>query len=127
MDTNHASLSLAGLIGGATAIIHGVLTQRLMAAPVGRLMEHEPRISLSIRRLIPLLLQYSTYSWLVGGLALVAVANWWPQARLPVSLLVGSSYLYAAVANCWGTRGRHPGWMLMAAALFLIIADFVAG
>jgi hypothetical protein len=29
--------------------------------------------------------------------------------------------MFGAVANLWATRGRHPGWMLMAAALVLIL------
>ena len=33
----------------------------------------------------------------------------------------GGLYLMGALANLWGTRGRHPGWMLMAAALVLIV------
>ena len=53
--------------------------------------------------------------------ALIAAALWFEQdARLATGLLVGSSYLYGALGNLWGTRGRHPGWMLMAAALILI-------
>ena len=51
----------------------------------------------------------------------MAAALWFePEARLATGLLVGSSYLFGAVANLWGTRGRHPGWILMAVALFLI-------
>jgi hypothetical protein len=29
--------------------------------------------------------------------------------------------LFGALGNLWATRGRHPGWMLMAAALILIV------
>ena len=42
-------------------------------------------------------------------------------ARLATGLSVGALYLLGALANLWGTRGRHPGWMLMAAALGLIV------
>jgi hypothetical protein len=57
----------------------------------------------------------------LGGLALVASAAWFGwDVRLATGLLVGSSYLYGALANLWGTRGRHPGWMLMAVAVILI-------
>jgi len=34
--------------------------------------------------------------------------------------LVGSTFLFGALGNLWATRGQHPGWMLMAAALILI-------
>ena len=57
---------------------------------------------------------------------MIAVANGWqPGARLAVGLLVGSMFLYGAVANLWGTRGRHPGWMLMAVAVALIAFDLL--
>jgi hypothetical protein len=29
--------------------------------------------------------------------------------------------MFGAIGNLWATRGRHPGWMLMAAALVLIL------
>jgi len=40
---------------------------------------------------------------------------------LATGLLVGSSYLFGALGNLWATRGRHPGWMLYALALVLIV------
>jgi hypothetical protein len=40
--------------------------------------------------------------------------------RLATGLFVGSLYLYGALGNLWGTRGRHPGWMLYSLALVLI-------
>jgi hypothetical protein len=36
-------------------------------------------------------------------------------------LFVGSLSLLGALGNLWGTEGRHPGWMLMAAAVILIV------
>src|SRR6266851_1026804 len=41
--------------------------------------------------------------------------------KLATGLLVGSSYLFGALGNLWATRGRHPGWMLYAVALVLIV------
>ena len=120
------ALSLAGLIGAGTAIIHGILTDRLMVKPIDRRLADDPRISMTIRRIIPSLLHYSTYSWLVGGVALVIAANFaGAETRLWIGLLVGSMFLYAAVANLWATRGRHPGWVLMALAVALIAVDML--
>lgn len=74
---------------------------------------------------MPLLLHFSTLSWFLGGLALIAAADLFGRdARLATALFVGSSYLFGALANLWGTRGRHPGWMLMAAAVILIALGF---
>ena len=44
-----------------------------------------------------------------------------PEAKLATAVLVGSSYLVAALGNLWGTRGRHLGWALYAIALALIV------
>jgi hypothetical protein len=72
-------------------------------------------------RIVPGLLQFSTFNWFLGGLALIAAAIWFEQgARLATGLLVGSSYLYGALGNLWATRGRHFGWMLYAVAIVLI-------
>ena len=122
----NVALTLAGIIGATTAIVHGILTNRLMTRPVDAHLSRDRRVSAAIRTLVPLLLQYSTYSWLIGGIALIAVANGWqPGARIAIGLLVGSMFLYGAVANLWGTRGRHPGWMLMALAVALIAFDLL--
>jgi hypothetical protein len=115
----------AVIIGGVAAIIHGALTQRLMVEPLSA-MPGEP-LRGPIRRLVPALLQFSTFNWFVGGLALLAAAYALEsQARLVTGLLVGSSYLYAAVGNLWGTRGRHPGWALYTVALVLIAYGLTA-
>jgi hypothetical protein len=122
MTWQDTALALAGVIGSSVAVFHGVLTQRLMVRPVEALFVADRRIAGPIRRLVPLLLQFSTFNWLLGGLVLIAAALWFEHdARLATGLLVGSSYLYGAVGNLWGTRGRHPGWMLMAVALVLIV------
>jgi len=122
MNWQNAALGLAGVIGSGTAVVHGVLTQRFMVRPIEALFLSDGRISAPVRRLVPLLLQFSTFNWLLGGLVLIAAALWFEHdARLATGLLVGSSYLYGAVGNLWGTRGRHPGWMLMAVALVLIL------
>jgi hypothetical protein len=122
MTWQDAALALAGVIGSSVAVFHGVLTQRLMVRPVEALFVADRRIAAPIRRLVPLLLQFSTFNWLLGGLVLIAAALWFEHdARLATGLLVGSSYLYGAVGSLWGTRGRHPGWMLMAVALVLIV------
>jgi hypothetical protein len=112
---------MAGVIGSCVAVFHGILTQRLMVRPLEALFLAEKRISAPVRRLVPLLLHFSTVSWFLGGLALIAAARWFePGARLATGLCVGCLYLLGAVGNLWGTRGRSPGWMLMTAALVLI-------
>jgi hypothetical protein len=120
MNWHAVALGLAGIVGSGVAVVHGVLIQRLMVSS----FEHstEGRIAAPVRRLAPMLLQFSTFNWFVGGLALILAAIAFdPQARLATALLVGSSYLFGALGNAWATRGRHPGWMLYALALVLMV------
>ena len=120
MTWQDAALSSAGLIGSGVAVVHGVLTQRLMIRPFEALAG--PKVAMPIRRLVPLLLHFSTVSWFLGGLALIAAANGFGRdARLATAVCVGAGYLFGAAGNLWATRGRHPGWMLMALALVLIV------
>jgi len=122
MTWQNAALGLAGVIGSGTAVVHGILTQRLMVRPIEALFRSHGRISAPVRRLLPGLLHFSTFNWFLGGLALIAAAIWFEQdARFATGLLVGSSYLYGALGNLWVTRGRHVGWVLYAVALVLIV------
>ena len=124
MSWQDVALAMAGIVGCGVAVFHGIVTQRLMVTPIADIADR--RLSRPIQRLVPLLLQFSTFNWFLGGLALVAAAFWLGQeARLATALLVGSSYLFGAVANLWGTRGRHPGWMLLAVAVILIVVSLV--
>jgi hypothetical protein len=121
MDWQDAALGMAGVVGSCVAVVHGILTQRLMVRPIEALFLSDKRVTAPIRRLVPLLLHFSTVTWFLGGLALIAAARWFESdARLATGLCVGGLYLYGALGNLWGTRGRHPGWMLMSAALILI-------
>lgn len=119
---NDIALAAAGLIGGAVALVHGTLTQRLLVRPVlARIPADSPGAD-TVRKLVVLLMHFSTFYWFVGGLALVAAAFVLPPpARLATAVLVGIAYLFAVAGNAWATRGRHPGWMLYAAAVVLIL------
>ena len=120
MNWQNVALTLAGVIGSSVAVVHGVLVERLMVAPFEKLADGG-RMSEPVRRIVPLLLHFSTAAWFLGGLSLVAAANWFGrEARLATGLLVGALFLYGALGNLWGTRGLHPGWMLMTVALVLI-------
>jgi hypothetical protein len=122
MNWQDAALDMAGVIGSCVAVVHGILVQRHMVRPIEAFFLADRGMGASIRRLVPGLLHFTTFNWLLGGLALIAAANGFaPNARLATALLVGSSYLYGALGNLWATRGRHPGWVLYAAALVLIV------
>ena len=121
MNWQNAALAMAGVIGCGVAVVHGILVQRLMVEPFEEFALAGGRIGAPIRRLVPLLLHFSTISWFLGGLVLIAAARWSERdVRLTIGVFVGSLYLFGALGNLWGTRGLHPGWMLMAVALVLI-------
>jgi hypothetical protein len=121
MNWQNAALATAGVIGSSVAVFHGILVQRLMVKPFEEFALNDGRIGAAVRRLVPLLLHFSTISWFLGGLALIVAAKWLERdARLATSIFVGSLYLFGTLGNLWGTRGLHPGWMLMAIALILI-------
>ncbi len=114
---NDIALITAGSIGVLVAIIHGVLLHRLMVQPA---LETAPLTKIS-QRLLPLLMQFSTICWFIGGIALIAAPFWFdPSARLTTAFFVGGFYIYGAIGNLWGTRGRHIGWVLLAIAVLLI-------
>jgi hypothetical protein len=118
MTWQDAALGLAGGIGSTVAVFHGIVIQRLVVRP----LLADKWMTAPLGRLVPGLLHFSTVTWFLGGLALIAAALWFEKnARLATGLFVGSLYLYGALGNLWVTRGLHPGWMLMTVALVLIV------
>jgi hypothetical protein len=116
------SLGTAGVIGITVALLHGVLIHRLILRPLQTCVGVNAVMARSSARLLAPLLHFSTFSWFLGGVALVSAAVWLRgDARLVTCLLVGSLYLFGAIANLWATRGRHPGWIIMTVALAMIV------
>ena len=103
MNWQSAALALAGVIGGLTAVIHGILIQRLVVRPVEATFLAEPRTPKAIRRLVPLLMQFSTFAWLLGALALgrllVKQNRGFTLIELLVTLGVSAILLVIAVPN----------------------------
>lgn len=126
MPWHNLALELAGLIGAVVAIAHGVLVQRLIVRPFADVTAGNRKFSATVRRLVPPLIHFSTIVWFAGGVALASATILGAQARLFVCVLVGATYLFGAAGNFWATRGRHPGWMLLALALVLIAFGAVA-
>jgi hypothetical protein len=92
MNAHDWALALAGVIGSGVAIVHGILTQRFIVTPFQHLAEGN--FGASRRRLAPLLLQFSTFNWFIGGIVLVIAAVFFQrQARLAASTRVGHCML----------------------------------
>src|SRR6185369_1062153 len=79
MNWRDAALAMAGVIGSCVAVVHGILVQRLMVRPIEEFLLADPRISAPIRRIVPLCLHFSTITWFLGGLVLIAAARWFAQ------------------------------------------------
>ncbi|PSH68486.1 hypothetical protein CU102_11955 [Phyllobacterium brassicacearum] len=123
MDSHSTALMAAGVIGGGTAIAHGVLLRRLIIRRIDPLLVADGAI---LRRLIPPLLQFTTFNWLLSSFALIAAAMWsGDEVKLAVSFFAASSFLFGALGALWGTRRPHPSWILMTAALAMIIYGVV--
>jgi|SRR3954453_16308540 hypothetical protein len=121
MDVHDEALVLAGAIGSSVAVFHGVVVQRHIVRPWLRMVGEKKIVPASIVRIVPGLLHYTTLSWFLGGLGLMAAAIWFGKdAKLTTSIFVVISYLYGVLGNLWATRGRHPGWALLAVAVVLI-------
>ena len=66
MNFQDAALEMAGVIGCCVAVFHGILVQRLMVRPFEEFFLTDKRTAASVRRLVPLLLHFSTISWFLG-------------------------------------------------------------
>ena len=122
-DLTSANIALlaGGGVGAFVSLMHAVMMDRAVVRPVIRALGTSAKMHAAARALVIPLFQYSTFAWLLGGLMLMAAAlTMGPEARLALGLLVGASYLYAAVANLWATQGRHPGGWLLLIAIGLI-------
>ncbi len=115
--SNNWAFIAAGIIGCIVAVVHGLLLQKLM---IRSILSNTP-LAESSRRLVPLLMHFSTIFWFLGGLALIIVPSFADaSAMLVTAVFVGALYGFGAIGNFWGTRGKHPGWMLLAVAVALI-------
>lgn len=122
MKPHDTALVLAGAIGCLVAVVHGLLMERRIVRPLLKLVADNGRMAAAARRLLSPLLHLSTFAWLIGGIALIVAAIWLKQdGKVAIGALVGCLYLYGVVANAWATRASHPGWMLLAVAIGLIL------
>ena len=109
------ALQMAGALAIATAIAHGAIGELTVFA---RARIEQPRT----RNLLRMVWQASTIDWIGIGVLLMAAPGFGSQTArhwiVAVAILV---YGYAAVGNAIVNRGRHIGWMLMAAVVALLI------
>ncbi len=123
MDWFGVAISAGGLVGAGVAVAHGTIMQQHIIEPVS---VGAATLSGTSRRLASPLMHFSTACWLVGGLTLtVAPALFHPHAVLALGCCVAITFLYGAAINCWASRARHPGWLLMGAATLLVCTGLI--
>ena len=121
---NNTLLITAGIIGVSVSVFHGVLLQKLMIKPLMQ-SSYGQALPVQTRRLIPLLLHFSTLFWFLGGVCLIVAPYFFSDTeRFVISVAVGSLYAFGAVGNLWGTKGKHPGWILLTISVALIFFSF---
>lgn len=124
---NDLALVAAGALGILVAGVHGIAMQRHIVVPLAGLMKTGVALKAGSKRLVAPLLHVSTVAWFVGGVLLIwAGLRAQHEAQVVISATIGALYLQAAVVNAWATRGRHPGWMVMAAAVALIVTSLLS-
>lgn len=115
---NDMLLLSAGVIATSAAIIHGYLTQKYLVSPILSFTCSDSRM---FSRLRAMLIQYSTFSWVIGGVALILATQLETEARRAIIVLVGAGYAFAVTGNAWATSGRHVGWMVYSVVLAMLI------
>ncbi len=110
------AIQAAGAIAILVAVAHGIIGEAKVFARV----RIEPA---RIRLLLRLIWQCGTVAWIALGVLLVAAPSMESApARLWIAGAGVAVYGIAAVGNAWATRGRHFGWIAMAAVSVLTLA-----
>ncbi len=108
-------LQAGGALAIAVALFHGVIGE----TTVFRHAHIEPA---RIRLLLRLIWQAGTVAWCGCGVLLIAAPRFDPAARHWIVLTCAAIYAAGIVGNAWVSGGRHPGWMLLSAAVALSLA-----
>lgn len=109
-------LQTAGVLGIFVGVVHGILGETKVFATA----RIEPAWT---RALLRAVWAAGAVAWVGGGVLLLAApAMTSDAARTWIVAVFAVVYGCAALGNAWVTRGRHPGWMLLAAAIGLALA-----
>ena len=111
-------LQCAGFVAVAAALTHGVLSETRVF----------PRVSIEpqrLRTLFRLVFQLPTVDWICCGALLIAAPSMASEpARHWIVVTVVVVFVFSALANALGTRGKHFGWTVLGAAAVLAAAGY---
>lgn len=108
-------LILAGSLGMIISVVHGYIGEtKVVAAATSP--------SPVVRRVLSAIMFLSALYWFAAGGLLVLTPIVLPPIYRDVTV-IGVAIIFAtgAAANCWATRGRHFGWVLLAIATVLTL------
>jgi len=111
-------LQLSGAVAILAALIHGVLAETRVF----------PRVTIEpqrLRMLFRMVWQVPTVAWIAGGVLLIATPSFDSDAaRHWVVVMLACLFLFSAIGNAVGTRGRHFGWMVLGAVAAIAVAGY---
>ena len=110
------AIQAAGCLAVLAAVVHGVLGETKVFANA----RIEPA---GAKLLLRLVWQCSAVAWI--GLGVLLIAAPYMASDAARGWIVGAAtgtYGLGALANAWATKGRHFGWMVLAAVVVLAIA-----
>jgi hypothetical protein len=123
----HYPYLVAATLAATTGLAHSVLGERLVFRHLrdGVLVPALPAPPLRARHVRILWATWhlaSVFGWAFAGLLLQLALGHAMSASLVVQAIV-LAYLGGAVLVLVGTRGRHPGWIALAAVAALVAAS----
>jgi hypothetical protein len=111
-------LQCSGLLAIAAAATHGVLTETKVF----------PRVTIEpqrLRTLFRLVWQIPTVAWIAAGVLLIAAPSIGSEpARHWMVVTFACLFIFSALGNAWGTRGKHFGWIVLGAVAALAVAGY---
>ena|SRR6516165_1199676 len=112
------ALQAAGALSILVALGHGAIAELRVFAKV----RIEPQRA---RNLLRFVWQASTVDWIGIGVLLIAAPGFGSETArhwiIGVAVVV---YLYAAIGNAVISRGPHFGWVVLSAAIALVLLGF---
>ncbi|MEM9622157.1 MAG: hypothetical protein AAF993_10940 [Pseudomonadota bacterium] len=113
---NEVMLTTAGVLGMLIALVHGYLGET-------QVVRHAQAATESGQRVLHAIMFLSAVYWFVGGLVLALAPAYLDAGTTSVvAYTVAAIFAGGALGNLWATRGKHFGWLLLAAATGLAVA-----
>jgi hypothetical protein len=111
-------LQISGAVAILAALIHGVLAET-------RVFPHVTIEPQRLRMLFRMVWQVPTVAWIAGGVLLIAAPSLASEAaRHWIVVMLACLFLFSAVGNAIGTRGKHFGWMVLGAVAAMAVAGY---